>query len=42
MISKIANIFEFGKVEIEALNRPVGWDLFDGDQQYAVSRIKIA
>lgn len=43
MIIKIAETaINLDKCYIEALNRPTGWDIFDGDQELSISRMKIA
>lgn len=40
MIEKIAKqAFDFGRVEIEALNMPVGWEIFEGPQEFSLSSL---
>ena len=41
MFVKSARI-NLGRVSIEALNRPEGWGIFDGEQELSISRMKVA
>jgi hypothetical protein len=43
MFERIAeNRISFGRCRIEALNKPQGWEIFDGEHELSISRIKLA